>query len=220
MARGARFVVQVERLRDQVYQLIREDLKSGGFAPGQRLLEVELAERYGVSRTPVREALFQLSRDGLLAETERGYTAPVYSEKDIVDRLEVKRLLGPRVAAHVAAEARAPQIRTLTKLHEHEKTAHAAGDVRAFNEADNQFRSQYLSMCKNALLARCAALVDDQFEIARNRIHEREDNRQATLDHERRLLAAIAAHDSEAARLEEEAFLDFLSAYFRDHALD
>lgn len=218
MAQAARVVVQVERLRDQVYQLIRDDLKSGEFAPGQRLLEVELAERYGVSRTPVREALFQLSRDGLLAGSERGYTAPIYTRKDIFDRLEVKRLLGPRVAEHVAATANPLQVKLLGKFHEQERAAHAAGNIRAFNEANHQFRSHYYSMCDNELLARCASLIDDQFGMARNRIHELDENRQLSIDHDRLLLAAVAAHDPKGAVLEVERFLDFLAAYFAKHA--
>jgi len=45
-------------LRDQVYELIRDDMRSGVLTPGQRLVEVDLAEKYGVSRTPVRERCF------------------------------------------------------------------------------------------------------------------------------------------------------------------
>jgi DNA-binding GntR family transcriptional regulator len=217
MARAARVVVQVERLRDQVYQLIRDDLKSGGFAPGQRLLEVELAERYGVSRTPVREALFQLSRDGLLAGNERGYTAPIYTKKDVVDRLEVKRLLASRVAEHVAMAAQPLQVKRLTKFLEQEKSANAAGNLTAFNDANHEYRSQYYSMCENRLLARCALLVDDQFEVARNRIHELEENRLLSIDHDQKLLTAIVAHDGSAAATVVEEFLDFLEVYYAEH---
>jgi DNA-binding GntR family transcriptional regulator len=217
MARAARVVVQVERLRDQVYQLIRDDLKSGAFTPGQRLLEVELADRYGVSRTPVREALFQLSRDGLLAGNERGYTAPIYSKKDVVDRLEVKRLLASRVAEHVAAAAQPLQIKRLSKFLEQQKTANITVNLTSFNEATHEYNAQYYSMCENRLLARCALLVDDQFEIARNRIHELEENRLLTIDHHQRLLAAITAHDPQAAVALVEGFLDFLEVYYAEH---
>ena len=50
-------IVQSERLRDQIYKLIRDDLRTGALAPGERLVEVNLAKKLGVSRTPVREAL-------------------------------------------------------------------------------------------------------------------------------------------------------------------
>lgn len=214
MARAVRGVVQVERLSDQVYELIKEDLKSGDFEPGQRLLEVELAEKYKVSRTPVREALFQLSREGLLMGEERGYVTPSYSREDVIHRLEVKRLLDPRVAHHVAAEAEPAQVKTLTKLHNQEKAAHAAGKARAFAKANQEFREFYMGMCRNVLLARCLRLVDDQFEMVRSKIHEDPDNRALTLRHETRLLAAIGARDAEAAAAEMSSFVEFLYRHY------
>lgn len=218
MARAVRAVVQVERLSDQVYELIREDLKSGEFMPGQRLLEVELAEKYKVSRTPIREALFQLSREGLLAGNERGYITPIYSRADVIHRLEVKRLLDPRVAEHVANDAEPGQVKALLKVLTQEKTAHAAGKIKAFNKANQELRTLYRSMCKNDLLARCLTLVDDQFENVRSRIHEVAENREATIAHDTRLVDAIVARNAKAAALEMHAFLDHLQVYYTKSA--
>lgn len=218
MARALRAVVQVERLSDQVYQLLRDDLKTGEFKAGQRLLEVELAERYKVSRTPIREALFQLSREGLLTDSERGYVTPTYSRADVIHRLEVKRLLDPRVAEHVAREAEASQIKAMTKAFAQEKAAHASGRVKTFVRANQEFRTIYRSMCKNDLLARCLTLVDDQFETVRATIMETPENRAKTIEHDARLLEAIIAHDPKALVGEMVAFLDFLQVYFTEHA--
>jgi DNA-binding GntR family transcriptional regulator len=217
MARATRVVVQAERLRDQVYQLIREDLKSGELAPGQRLVEVDLAEKYGVSRTPIREALFQLTRAGFLESSERGYSAPVFSEGDLRDRLEVKRALLPAIAAHVAESATPAEIRKLARDHEKETAAHAGGAPQAFIEANNVFRADYYAICRNMLLARCALMVEDQFDAGRNRIHLLEENRGLSLAYDGRLLAAIAAHDAPAATAEVSAFLAFLDGYFAEH---
>ena len=214
MARAARGVVQVERLSDQVYQLIRDDLKTGEFRPGQRLLEVELAEKYRVSRTPVREALFQLSREGLLTGNERGYVTPSYTREEVIHRLEVNRLLDPQVAAHIAAEADPGQVKALVRLFNQEKAAHDAGRVKAFVRTNQSFREAYLAICKNELLARCLRLVDDQFELVRSRIHEDAHNRELTIAHEGRLVDAIVARDSAAASAEQESFLDFLTVYY------
>jgi DNA-binding GntR family transcriptional regulator len=217
MARAARTVVQVERLRDQVYELIRDDLKSGVFEPGQRLLEVELADKYKVSRTPVREALFQLSRDGLLAGNDRGYVAPTYTLREAMDRLEVKRLIEPALAEHATEEAGDEDLRKLAKLHEQEQAAHLAGRVRAFNKANSDFRVTFRNMCKNVLLVRCVSMVDDQFELARNRIHEDARNRELSIKHNTIMLAAAQSHDKAAARAETTAFLDHLTVYYREH---
>ena len=59
-------------LADRVFVLLRDDLMSGGLPPAERLSEMALAERYGVSRTPVREALARLLADGLVERRERG----------------------------------------------------------------------------------------------------------------------------------------------------
>ncbi len=219
MARVVRAVVQVERLRDQVYELIREDLKTGAFKPGQRLLEVELAEKYRVSRTPVREALFQLSRDGLLLGNERGYTAPTFNRKDALDRLEVKRLIDPRLAEHVAAEAEPLHLKTLKKHIEQQRAAHAAGKVNAFNKANHAFRVQYRNVSKNSLLVRCVTLVDDQFEIARNRIHDLAENRVITIKMDDQLMKALTARDVKAAKAITIDFLDFLQDYYETHTV-
>lgn len=220
MARIARTVVPVERLRDQVYELIRTDLKTGAFEPGQRLLEVELADKYKVSRTPVREALFQLSRDGLLGGNQRGYIAPVYTVVEAKQRLEVKRLIEPSLVAHAVLEADPDELKSLAKLHEQEKIAHAGGRVRAFNKANSEFRVTFRNMCKNTLLVRCMTMVDDQFEIARNRIHESAGNRDLSIKQNEMLLAAAQNKDQAAARHATETFLDFLDVYYTDQKKD
>jgi hypothetical protein len=61
-------------------------------------------------------------------------------------------------------------------------------------------------------------MVEDQFEIARGRIHQHEENRRLSIEHDARLLAAIAAHDPTAAVAEENDFLKFLDVYYAEHA--
>lgn len=216
MAKPLRGVVQVERLSEQVYLILRDDLRTGEFAPGERLVEAELAVKYGVSRTPVREAIFQLTREGLLHAVERGYAAPVYTRKDMIERLEVKRLLDPKVAEHVAADATSSQAKALAKIYEQEVAAHAAGRVKAFIRANLELRALYTSICSNELLAKCLRLVDDQFEGARSVIHQIPANRERSLEHEARLLEAIAARKPKDAADEANRFLDYLEVFVRE----
>lgn len=71
-------------LRDQIYEILVEKVMSGVFAPGTRLRDVGLAASLGVSRTPVREALVRLGREGfLLADHNRGFTVRAFDEREI-----------------------------------------------------------------------------------------------------------------------------------------
>lgn len=213
----ARAVVQAERLSSQVYDLIREDLITAQFSPGRRLVEVELAERYRVSRTPVREALVQLSREGLLVGNERGYAAPSFTRADILHRLEVKRLLEPRAAALAALGAEPLQVKALAKSLEREKSAHRAGNTKSFNIASQETHRIYWAMCKNDLLIRCISLVDSQFELVRSRIHEVGRNREKTIEFNQKLYKAIKARDPVAASQARCGMLDHLDVYYAEH---
>ena len=167
MTRSKGVIVQSERLRDQIYKLIRDDLRLGALAPGERLVEVNLAKKLGVSRTPVREALFQLASDGLLAESNRGYMLPVHTTGEIRDRLEIRRLLEPEILRRACREASDRQIITLKKALEEEKKHITAEDASRFIGANANFRLVLLGMCKNTLLTKCAELYDDQFQCFR-----------------------------------------------------
>ena len=167
MTRGKGLIVQSERLRDQIYKLIRDDLRVGALAPGERLVEVTLAKKLGVSRTPVREALFQLASDGLLVESNRGYMLPVHTTEEIRDRLEIRKLLEPEILRRACREASNKQVKTLMKALEKEKKHIDAEDASKFIGANANFRLVLLSMCKNTLLTKCAELYDDQFQCFR-----------------------------------------------------
>jgi DNA-binding GntR family transcriptional regulator len=167
MVKSKGAVVQSERLRDQIYRFIRDQLRLGAVAPGERLKEVSLAKKLGVSRTPIREALFQLASDGLLVEADRGYMLPIHTAEEIEDRLEIRKLIEPEILRRACLEATPKQVKTLMKALEEEKKYIDADDPGKFIGANANFRMVLLSMCKNRLLARSAELFDDQFQSFR-----------------------------------------------------
>lgn len=88
------------RLSDQVAGFLREEIYSGHLGPGERLLEVEICERLGISRAPLREALLTLHADGLLEmRPHRGATVMVFSDDDIREIFELRMQLDPIAAA-------------------------------------------------------------------------------------------------------------------------
>jgi GntR family transcriptional regulator of vanillate catabolism len=116
---------------------LREMILRGDLAPGERLAEVALAERLGVSRTPIRQALPALAREGLLsAAGRRGYVVRSFSPQDVVDAIETRGLLEGLAARRVAERGASSEL--LEKL----KACLAEGDSilgkRRFESADEQ----------------------------------------------------------------------------------
>src|ERR1700754_244260 len=82
---------------------IREMILRGEIAPGQRVAEAPLADRLGVSRTPVRQALPLLAQEGLLLEHEtRGYVVRAFTSADIIDAIDLRAVLEGLAARRVA----------------------------------------------------------------------------------------------------------------------
>ena len=78
-------------LRDVVFQTLREAILRGNIKPGERLMEIQLSQQLGVSRTPVREAIRMLELEGLVNMTPRkGAAVAAISEKSLRDVLEVR----------------------------------------------------------------------------------------------------------------------------------
>ena len=91
-------------LREIVYEELKRQIMVGEIAPGTRMMEVELADEMGVSRTPVREAIRKLEKEGLVTiEPRRGAYASDISAKEMVDVLEVRQDL-EGMAAGLAAQ--------------------------------------------------------------------------------------------------------------------
>ena len=217
MVRGKGLIVQSERLRDQIYKLIRDDLRVGALAPGERLVEVTLAKKLGVSRTPVREALFQLASDGLLVESNRGYMLPVHTTEEIRDRLEIRKLLEPEILRRACREASDKQIKTLMKALEEEKKHIDAEDASKFIGANANFRLVLLSMCKNPLLTKCAELYDDQFQCFRIwGLHE-PGNRELTAGAHEKIFNAIKNRKPTAAVKALQQLLDRVEDMLEDY---
>lgn len=107
---------QFRTLRDQVAQTLREAIISGKFKPGERLLEVELAARLGLSRSPLREALRDLEKDGLVQSTpNKGCAVVQFTHEDVLQIFGIRGAL-ERLAVEWAVRRVTPT--DLSKLQE------------------------------------------------------------------------------------------------------
>lgn len=217
MARMQGAIAPPERLSEKVYARLRDEIDSGAVGAGQRLIEVEVAGRYGVSRTPVREALIRLAREGALEPAERGFALAVNDRAAMIERLDARRLLDvaiARRAAETVAATGAP-VRPLEEALRRAAAAHASGRAASFATAHYALRDAVRVLAGNRLIARCAELVDDSFRLGREQLYRIAANRETTLEADRRLVEAIARGDATAAEAETLAFI----AIAEQHAL-
>lgn len=127
-------------LRDVVFQTLRQAILYGELKPGERLMEVHLAERLGVSRTPIREAIRKLELEGLVVMIpRRGAVVASITEKDLKDVLEVRRTL-EILACEVACERITPELlEELKTAGEEFGCLKETEDVNRLAEADVRF---------------------------------------------------------------------------------
>jgi DNA-binding GntR family transcriptional regulator len=142
-----------ESLRERVTHALRAALVTGEMRPGTVYSAPMLAERFGVSATPVREAMLDLTREGLV-ETVRnkGFRPVGLTERDLDEIIEVRALLEGPAAARVAASAPRERIEALRPLAAAVVAAAGRGDVIAYVEADNEFHLGLIALTGNQRL--------------------------------------------------------------------
>ncbi len=127
-------------LRDIVFNTLRQAILKGELAPGERLMEVSLAQKLGVSRTPVREAIRKLELEGLVLMIPRkGAEVARISEKSLRDVLEVRRGLEDLAVELACERITQNQIMELRKANVQFENSLTSNDVTAIAEADERF---------------------------------------------------------------------------------
>lgn len=127
-------------LRDVVFNTLREAILKGDLKPGERLMELQLAAKLGVSRTPIREAIRMLEQEGLAVTMPRkGAEVAKMTLKDMEDVLEIRESLD-ELAVRIACEKiTEEQLKRLIAVKETFETSTRTGDVTKIAEADVSF---------------------------------------------------------------------------------
>ncbi|MBE5908112.1 MAG: GntR family transcriptional regulator [Lachnospiraceae bacterium] len=150
-------------LRDVVFNTLRDAILKGELEPGERLMEIHLAEKLGVSRTPIREAIRMLEQEGLAITVPRkGAQVAKMTEKDLEDVLEIRDALD-ELAAIGACKHMSPEIlEELNKAMKSFEEAIAAGEVRRIVEADEAFHNVIYRASDNPKLEAIALNLKEQ----------------------------------------------------------
>lgn len=187
-------------LGDQVYQTLRSHLRDGTIIAGQPLQEVQLAEKLGVSRTPVREALTRLASEGLLASDGRSFIVPELTLQDVEDIYEVRFLLEPAALRRVAELTTDKNIHAaLDQALNDAETAYKARDAAAFREANIRFRNGWIALVPNRRMVKAIEQYADHMMRIRALTLDDADIRGIVINGLRRIAAGLATGNGEAA---------------------
>lgn len=195
---------------DEAYRVLHGMLVEGEMRPNQRIVESEVADRLGVSRTPLREALQRLRDEGMVDTTPHGWVVHEHTAEEVRALFEVRVAL-EGFAARLAAERATPaELQALAGIHEQ-----AVDAVRESGDSGDlpldQFHHRLGDLSRNALLVKELRRNGKRyFERVAARFSTRED-RERTLDDHERVLAALQDRDArEAERAARSHLLDSL----------
>jgi len=143
-----------QTLREKILETIRDAILKGSLKPGEKVAEPELAERFGISRTPIREAFRQLESEGYLTVIPRkGAVVAALSEKDVDEFYAIKSILEGYAAELAATRLSQKEIEKLQAINEKLRNLAAEGDVKNFYRAHNEFHDLFIKAADNQKLA-------------------------------------------------------------------
>ena len=142
-----------QTLREQIVSSLRDSIIKGELNPGQKPTEPELAEKLGISRTPIREAFRQLESEGFLTVIpRRGAVVSRITKKEIGDFYDLKSLLEGYSARIAAEKITEKGIEKLRKINEQLVVLAEKDDVDAFFSKNDEFHNTFISYCGNEKL--------------------------------------------------------------------
>jgi DNA-binding GntR family transcriptional regulator len=140
-------------LRERILETIRDAIMSGSLKPGEKVAEPELAARFGISRTPIREAFRQLESEGYLSVIPRkGALVASFSPKDVEEFYAIKSILEGYAARKACSRLSTREINKLEGINDKLREIAAEGDVRHFFKVHNNFHDTFIRGAGNEKL--------------------------------------------------------------------
>lgn len=183
-------------------EMIEDEIATGVLMPGTRLDETELAERFGVSRTPVREALIQLASTGILQmRPRRGMIVPELAPHRLVEMFEVMANLEAMCGRLAARRMVTSEHRELLRVHEECEKALRSKNSDAYYHQNEIFHHLIYRGSHNTFLAEQASTLHKRLHPYRRLQLRVRDRMHVSFTEHRQILDAILAGDSETAEV-------------------
>jgi DNA-binding GntR family transcriptional regulator len=184
-------------VQKDAYQLILAAIDDGIYRPGSRLVESELAERFGVSRTPIREALQRLETQSLLARDGRSLIVASLDHNQLAELYVVRSELEGLAARLAARHATPEEVRVLRAMMIEDRKV--VNDPDALSSANRRFHKQIHLASHNRYLVQQLDLVHRSMVLLATTSLAVEGRGATALDEHEMIVAAIEAGDGDAA---------------------
>ena len=187
-------------LGDVVFNTLRQAILRGELKPGERLMEIQLANKLGVSRTPIREAIRKLELEGLVLMIPRkGAEVAEITEKSLRDVLEVRRALEELAVELVCEKITDEQIQDLKDAAEEFKESLKDGDITRIAEADVKFHDVIYMATDNQKLIQLLNNLREQMYRYRVEYLKRSDFHQQLIDEHEEIIETIESGQKDRA---------------------
>ncbi|RNC28679.1 MAG: HTH-type transcriptional repressor RspR [Candidatus Dichloromethanomonas elyunquensis] len=184
-------------LREIVLEALREAIVSGILEPGERLMEIQLAEEMGVSRTPVREAIRKLELEGFIVMIPRkgAYVAGV-SYKDVKDVFEIRAALEGLAASLAAEKVTDDELEQMERVLHYEKEPESLEEIV---QSDTDFHALLYKASRNERLLNILANLREQIQRFRATSLAVPGRAKYAIHEHREIIDAVASHNVEEA---------------------
>lgn len=187
-------------LRDIVFETLKEAILKGKLEPKERLMEIQLAEQLGVSRTPVREAIRKLELEGLvIMEPRKGAYVSDISYADIIDTLEVREALETYAVRLAIEKNAAERIDELEGLNLEFEKAYEDEDIQSMVKFDTMIHNMILELSGNKKLVSFMDALNEIMQRFRLIYFNETYNPEVIIKEHRQVFEAIKKSDTEAA---------------------
>ncbi len=185
-----------------IHDALKRAILAGQFRPSERINQEQIARELGVSRTPVREALHSLAREGLVElHPRRGAFVSAFGERDVSDLYEARELLEPHAAAVACLRATPAQVEVVRRLASEIERVTGSDMERAF-ELNRDFHQRLCEPCDNRLLMTLLEIVWSQHSAINIFAYQRQsfEAMRRTYAQHREIVEAFASRDPDRLR--------------------
>lgn len=185
---------------EQIYRLLRKRILEGKLTPGSRLIERKLAEELNVSKTPVREALVRLDKDGLLdGEVHRGLWVAELTEEEAREIYDLREMLEGLAAREAAKRINQQECRKFTSFVEEFEMHYNRKNFTSYSDTDIKFHNFLIEISANQRLYHLVSHLRAQSRLLMTTSVNLPGRAEASLSEHKSIIQAVVSHNDDLA---------------------